>query len=380
MNVLHFVGTFIPQYNGTTTRLMNLLGDDGNGHRLVVPEIETTDDLPTSYKNINIYRMNKERMMGILHIPLKDTDIVHAHNPLFYARLSHEYAKKHNIPMIYEIHRLIYEVEKDGVWTHLPNRMYEMFLKNIQRHDKKIIDHSKTIIAHSPAQRYKLIQMFNLNPNKVVLIPNGIRKEFFKTKDHEKQVTKFKEDLGWTDKTIFMYAGALEERNGIDFFLECIRRLPKQYHKKIIIMILGRGPLAEYIMELSEKYDFIYYLGMKPYDMIPFYYAISDVAVIPSMPVPTLESGASLKLLEAMASGKIILVSDTNGNKDFINEERGILFKKGDKEDLQRRIVEILINKEWAKNKGLSAQQRVKKLTWENQQKKLREIYENVSK
>ncbi|MBN1972686.1 MAG: glycosyltransferase family 4 protein [Sedimentisphaerales bacterium] len=90
---------------------------------------------------------------------------------------------------------------------------------------------------------------------------------------------------------------------------------------------------------LSDKVKFI---GMIPNNDLPDLLARNDIYLSAS-----LWDGASLSLLEAMASGLFPIVSDINANSAWIqNEYNGYLHKVGDAKDLANCVLKLLVNPE----------------------------------
>ncbi|HSM26139.1 MAG TPA: glycosyltransferase, partial [Anaerolineaceae bacterium] len=70
---------------------------------------------------------------------------------------------------------------------------------------------------------------------------------------------------------------------------------------------------------------------------LPKYYHASDLYISASF-----SDGSSVSLLEALACGLPVLVSDIPGNKEWIiDQENGWLFQTGDIESLTKKILDV---------------------------------------
>ena len=244
--------------------------------------------------------------------------------------------------------------------------------------EKQVLELANSIIIHSEEKKERLVELFNIDSDKIHIIPNGINKEFRDPSKWRKERERLRVENNWEDKIVFLYNGALEELNGVKFFIKSLLELESKYLEKIKVVILGKGSLQKYIKKISSLDNCIEFLGMVTYDKMPIYYSASDIQVIPVMPCKTWETGATIKLLEGMAMGKIILASDTEGMKQFLNKENSVLFRKGDKNDLKKKICDIIKLFDNYKTRGNYAMETVKHLDWSTFGKKLDDIYKEM--
>jgi glycosyltransferase involved in cell wall biosynthesis len=88
---------------------------------------------------------------------------------------------------------------------------------------------------------------------------------------------------------------------------------------------------------------------------MPAFLSLADVVVMMSE-----QETQALLYLEAQASGRVLLSSDIPGAREVIvDRETGILYRRGDVEDLARRTVEIAARPAWRTAVGHAARERV---------------------
>jgi glycosyltransferase involved in cell wall biosynthesis len=114
-----------------------------------------------------------------------------------------------------------------------------------------------------------------------------------------------------------LHVGKLGERKGIKQLLEAYRRLVQNRGMKDLgLILLGEGPLRQYIVDFSRAHDLphIHLEGFVPQDQIPAYYGAADVFTLLS-----LADANPLVIFEALAAGLPIVCSTQAGNAvDFI--------------------------------------------------------------
>lgn len=174
-----------------------------------------------------------------------------------------------------------------------------------------------------------LIGFYKRNRSKVYQIAHGVdlkKYPFIGSNYLEKSDTKLR--LG--------YAGRLEKSKGIKYLLYLMNEL-RNYN--IELLIQGAG---------SQKKDLIKRtVRLKLYDKIVFrdwnenmtrFFQEIDVLILPSIKF----EGYGLILLEALASGKIVIASDTGGIPDIIKHNvNGFLIKPKSITDLKKYVLDI---------------------------------------
>ena len=106
----------------------------------------------------------------------------------------------------------------------------------------------------------------------------------------------------------------LIERKGIRFLIEAIGRLKND---PVELILVGDGNQEEELKELAKGLgvsDRVVFKGYVNHDSIGEIYRNSDLFVLPSQ-----NEGMSNALLEAMASGLPVIVTDTGGTSELLD-------------------------------------------------------------
>ena len=125
------------------------------------------------------------------------------------------------------------------------------------------------------------------------------------------------------DQKVIFCARRLVPKNGIEYM---VRALPRIRKSEDAVLLLAAKREAEYdhlkaIAEELAVSSFIHFLGPLNHQDLPFFYASADVVVQPSI-----AEARSLACLEAMASGAVIVATDTGGLAELLTHEKtGVL-------------------------------------------------------
>ena len=408
MKILHFAHCFFPIYGGTTTRLYNLLSDGTNEYYLYVPQppyggypnnigilkeeedfgnikirrCKLVEDFKVKLPVINTFRyveINSNRLVNF--VKEEGFEIVHGHNPIEFATAAMKYANKENTPFVYEAHGLAADAPMLKKKRYIPKLAYSSIRQLFKLREKKIFQSANAIITQTNAMKQRIINVFDVAEYRIKIVPNGVDENIFNPVNWRQKGKDMRREKNWIDKTIFMYIGYLDDINGLDFFLNNIKELPENIKREIKVVVLGRGPLQNYVVDMSKKEsDLIEYLGLVNYNDMPIYYGACDVFVIPRPPTLPAETLIPMKLLEAMVMEKIVLGSDVGGITEVVtNNKNGIIFKKGEKNDLFKKISYIVENIGDMENIRKQARiDIINRYSWKNSRERLQNVYEAV--
>ena len=112
-------------------------------------------------------------------------------------------------------------------------------------------------------------------------------------------------------------------------------------NNNVRVLLCGDGPLKndfeKYILE-NGLGEYVYFVGHVENDDMPKYLAASDIYVSTS-----LSDSTSISLLEAMACGLPVVVTNIDGNKDWItNGDNGFLVSKEDHHQVYEKLTLLL--------------------------------------
>jgi glycosyltransferase involved in cell wall biosynthesis len=191
---------------------------------------------------------------------------------------------------------------------------------------------------------------YNLPPDGVWLIPNGVGPEFF-------HVRSFSEGIA----TRLLFVGTWIDHKGIYYLAEAFDRILHAI-PDVHLTVAGciepeervRHCFSPSAQAAVEVWPFV------PRAEMPSMYAEHEIFVLPS-----LVEGMPLVLLEAMASGMPVVATESSGMTDLIEDlHDGLFVIPGDTDSLATAITKLCNDAELRQRLGSAAQEKMKRYTW----------------
>ena len=229
-----------------------------------------------------------------------------------------KYSKRQNIRTILITHAPFVGRKLRGLKLHMFTVLYDwLFSKYIFNSFDKIVR----------ITNWEIPYLEKLGCNKSVYIPNGIPDKFFDG--------NIKQGKG------LLFLGRIAPVKNIECLINAIRDI------NIQLNIVGPYEEEYYNMLQNLCCDGMALYSKAGINFLPPVYDIQEkIKLIDNHEIfilPSKREGMPQSLIEAMARGKIVIASDTDGAKEIIKDNfNGFLFKNGDTEDLKNHIEFIL--------------------------------------
>jgi len=210
-----------------------------------------------------------------------------------------------------------------------------------------------TVFVNSEEYRGSWIKR-GFDPEKLKIFPRGLDTQLFRPTRRD---PGFFEKFGARNGRIrLLYVGRVSREKDLDLLAEAYRRL-RDEGLSIQLCVVGHGP---YSREFSESLPEALFTGYLTGKELAAAYASADIFVFPS----TTDTFGNV-IIEAQASGVPVIVSDSGGPKELVeNNRNGLITKSHDVEDLIRAIRELVADPERRKRMGDLARESVIDRTW----------------
>jgi glycosyltransferase involved in cell wall biosynthesis len=233
---------------------------------------------------------------------------------------------------------------------------------------------SAALVADCDTIRKQAIH-YGMAPGKVVTFPWGANIQKY-TPAEVKSQTPIRERLGWgKQQFVLLSTRGWSKIYGVEDLARAFVQSARQ-NPDLRLLMLGNGPLAPTLRKIFTQAavsDRVHFPGQVPQEKLPDYYRAADLYVSTSH-----SDGTSISLLEALASGTPVLVTDIPGNQEWVTNpgEVGWLFADGEADSLAKGINNAYDHRHDLPGMGLAARHLAEsRANWESNFPKLFQAY-----
>jgi glycosyltransferase involved in cell wall biosynthesis len=247
-----------------------------------------------------------------------------------------------------------------------------------RRFFRSIYARADRLIVHAESIRQDMIKMFDVDPNKVYVIPHGSNGLFFAS-SVSKQAARTHLDIP-LNKKVILFFGLIKPYKGLEYLLEAFEEIRTQVEDA---MLLIAGRIAEENHAIYQRYAALLSqlagkdnvrCVMKYFSVVEIghLFAAADVVVLPY--VKTSQSGI---LFSAFAAGRPVVVTDTGGLSEAVEHGRsGFVVPPKDSKALAEASVRILKSPELLEQMGREAKRVAEtKYGWDTVALKTLDVY-----
>jgi glycosyltransferase EpsD len=306
--------------------------------------------------NIKAYKKLKQI------IETNNYNIVHCHTAIGAAltRLASLSARKKGLKVIYTAHGFnFHKGASIKNWL-----MYYPIEKLLSRFTDVLITINE--------EDYKLATNRRFKAGKIVFI-NGVGIDLNKFKprtDIKKSNLRKKHNYNEEDY-ILIYVGELIHRKHQDLLIKAMKKA-KDYIPNIKLLLVGDGILFGYYKKLISKL-----CVEKNVELLGYRKDISDLMSLADVAVSSSRlEGLPVNIMEAMATGLPLIVSNTRGNRDLvIHGKNGIVFELDNISEVKNAFVKLYKDKDLRLKYGKDSLDMVNKYKLDNVLKLMTKIY-----
>ncbi len=214
----------------------------------------------------------------------------------------------------------------------LPSHMSAFYKKWIPRY-MAYTDH---IITVSEFSKSEIVSGYNIRPDKISVVYNGITNSYQPISDEKKRETRLKYTSG---KPYLLYLGAIHPRKNILTLINGFNQFKAERKTDVQLVIAGRTA-----WQTEEVTNAITQSPWKQDIKLPGYVATAEaVALVGSaeaMVYPSLYEGFGLPLLEAMACGVAVICSNVSSLPEVAGNA-ALLFDPHRSDELAQQMIRI---------------------------------------
>jgi glycosyltransferase involved in cell wall biosynthesis len=313
-----------------------------------------------------------------IHQFIKDTKIeaLHIHD-IRIAQAVFNANKKHNLPVVLDLHDNMPEVMK--LYPHLqkfPGK-YIISPKRWKLKEEEFIIKADKVISVSPEFIDTLIARIPSEKEKFVLVPNTIRKSFFEDYKVDVNITE-----RYKNKFVILYLGDTNIRRGLQTAISSVATL-QQKIPNLKLVIVGKNTtdtiLKQQVEELKIS-EFVDFEGWQNVTLFQSYILASAICISPLHRNLQHDVAYANKIFQYMSLAKPLLVSDAIAQKRLVEKTNsGLMHQEKNVEDFIDKVLKLYADETLRTELGENGKNFVKnEFSWEQTSKKLLHLYDNL--
>ena len=278
-----------------------------------------------------VERMNSDMLAAGVELGDRyDFDLVHGHDWLVAMACDH-LARRFGCPLVATIHATEHGRHQGWVDKHP-----QSYIHGVERW---ITNRADRVIACSVYMREQIADIFDVDEERVSVIPNGIDPDDLRPQD-EHELRRLRSEFAQPEEKLVLLIGRLVYEKGFQLALEAMPRVIAEA-PGTRFLVAGSGTHEQELKRQAADLGLLEhgaFLGWIGDDVLHSLYRIADVCVVPSIYEPF-----GLVALEAMASGCPCIVADTGGLREVVPDDAaGLRFQARDPEALADVAVKVL--------------------------------------
>jgi starch synthase len=289
-----------------------------------------------------------------------DADVVHAHT--WYADMGALWISTlYRIPLVVTLHSM----EPLRPWK--ADQLGSGYLVSSWI-EKTVVESAHRVIAVSHKMREDILQYFNADPARVVVIHNGIDPDQFR-----KTTARDALDRLGVRAPYVLFVGRITDQKGIFHLLEAARALPAG----VQVVLCASAPDTPEIEErlrraVAGQANVTWINEMVPVPVVTQLYSHAAVFCCPSVYEPF-----GLINLEAMACEAPVVASAVGGILEVVEDGKtGVLVPPAQPAALAQAITRVLGNADLARDMGRAGRRRVEeKFSWASVAERTEQVY-----
>jgi glycosyltransferase involved in cell wall biosynthesis len=254
---------------------------------------------------------------------------------------------------------------------YLPNRLAWAYARTLMW---AATHRSDRVLTVSETSKRDILRFFDIPPEKIEVIYNGIDERFW-TAPPEEEVVRVRERFQLTDPFL-LYAGNIKPHKNLERLIEAFHRLRQDGCPELKLLIIGdeisKYAALRHAVHRHHLHKHVRFLGFVSTDMLAVLYRLAAVFVFPS-----LYEGFGLPPLEAMASGTPVVTSNVSSLPEVAGDA-ALLVDPGDPDAIAAGIRMVLTDgalRETLRARGLA---RARLFSWADSVSRIRKVYAEV--
>lgn len=254
-----------------------------------------------------------------------------------------------------------------------PERLTRLRRSYLQGMVRYAVRKADRVLAISEAGKHELIDVLNVQPDKIDVAYPGISEQYRLLSEEQKLAFRARIQ---PPKRYILHVGTIEPRKNLSTLLKAYAQLSSELQQAVkLVLIGGRGWQTEPIFALIEQLglkDNIILPGYIPDADLPFWYNCADLLAYPSV-----YEGFGIPIIEALACGLPVIASDTSSLPEAAGPH-SLLLPAQDVSIWSAELTDLLDDMQRQQQMAQSGLDYVRQFTWQNTAQETFNSYQRI--
>jgi len=238
------------------------------------------------------------------------------------------------------------------------------------------------LIVHAEKNKKELVSAFNVDPDRIYVIPHGSNNLFHANQKISKEVAKSGLGISPTQKVILFF-GIIKRYKGLEYLVEAFQEVKEQVNNATLLVVgsiydadvEGFKYYSRLIDQIRSRDDVMCVPNYVPFETMDCYFSAADVVVLPY--TKTYTSGV---LLTAYAAGRPVIVTDTGALSEVVETGKsGVVIPPADPKALSKAIVEVINSSEMEEMGRYAKYLAETRYSWKSVASKTTDLYRSLT-
>ena len=219
--------------------------------------------------------------------------------------------------------------------------------KKVMRQTEYVIEQSSHINCDCDEVKNTILKITDFDAGNISVFTFGVDIKIFNTHRTDSSIIN---RIGWQNKRVIIMTRAFNHLYGIQYFLMALPKIISA-EPETRILLVGTGPLEDDLKDMVNSLDlnqYVNFTGHIPNDHLACYLNSAEIYVSTSK-----SDGTSISLLEAMACGLPVVVSDVPANFEWVQDGvNGFIVPRNKVNPICEKVLALLNDKVLADRMG----------------------------
>jgi glycosyltransferase involved in cell wall biosynthesis len=317
------------------------------------------------------WRLGQFFLRALYHISRSDFreryDLIHVHSVPDFLVFTTLLPRWRGTPVILDIHDILPEFYASKFGSSHDTSAFKILL-GVERSSTKFASY---VIIANDIWKERLLSR-SVPAEKCTVVLNSPDRTIF-TRSRPADTTR--------ERFTLLYPGSLNWHQGLDIAIRAFAKIADRV-PNADFYVIGDGPSKPELVQLSKSLGMekrIFLPSSRPLREIAQVMETADLGIVPKRKDNFGNEAFSTKILEFMAMGVPVIVSDTKVDKLYFNDSVVTFFCGGDEDDLAARMFELITNPKLRQQQTDNASEFVNKIDWTAKQHEYLELVDSLA-